>query len=144
MTNTITGHASELFGTWGDGYDFMDAARGWTFFSGWGESGWDAGLWPYVIVGAREIPDGKAQSIYYVEGDVTIRTHENLDAAISHLDEIVLWHWQVDGNGPKDARDYTPETMPERYRGPFNWHRLCVARGEPFCSRCQNAQKGDA
>lgn len=141
-----TGNASEVFGSW-DGFETIEKAQeaGWLIYSAWGAEGWDAGAWPLVIIGQRAVPgprsegDAVVESLYVVEGDVTIEGWATYQESERHLDSIVLWHWRHEGNGPSDIGDFTADTMPDSYRGPFRWHRVCVSTGEPHCPRCNEA-----
>lgn len=96
--------------------------------SGWGRDGWDAGEWPYCVLGwSRGWHEGcrLPTLIEYVEGDVTVRYYDTDEQRLAATDRAVEWHWRHGPNstGP-DLSGYAEGRLPEQFRGPFSWARL--------------------
>ncbi|MCU1531108.1 MAG: hypothetical protein JWO49_679, partial [Arthrobacter sp.] len=69
----------------GDGYDWMDTLEGtaWSVLPNWGNEGWDAGSWPYIIFAVARTRDRSGELFgygTYVEGDTTTHWFRTQDA----------------------------------------------------------------
>ena len=124
----------------GDGYDVMDEVRKgqWRSIANWGESGWDLGNWPYVVIYWRESvttrqgPVADAQRIskayemtYYVEGDLTTYRYDTAEERSTATDGLALFHWNWSSEREPDVEAYeTVEELPAEYRGPCTGERI--------------------
>lgn len=105
----------------GDGYDSMEALvnKGFHIYSSWGKDGWDAGDWPYVQIGLRApglarhngemCSTSVYETVYYVEGDISIKEFPSREEAIAHLDTLVHWHWNNNSRGPRELDPSNPD-----------------------------------
>jgi len=92
----------------GDGWDFLQMlpTAGWSSVRAWGRHGWDLGDWPLVIVAARRcVHSGQVEVCEYVQGDLTITTWPDVDAATGHVNGLAQAWWDRTGRGPTDAAD---------------------------------------
>lgn len=107
----------------GDGYDFIGALDRslWRPHSTWGQDGWDAGDWPYVVLASVEAL-AEYGALYYVEGDVTVASFGKAAERDAWIDVRVFWHWKA-RNEPWVAEVESVDDLDPKYRGPFSWER---------------------
>ena|ERR1039458_7277429 len=124
----------------GDGYDRIGLANryGWSALPGWGQDGWDLGVWPYVVVFIRDRKGSDADhglqighDLYdlaqNVEGDASCYTFGSVEARSAAIDYLFAWY-QVGGDLKdefdtlgitREALDGGTISVPEIYRGPY-------------------------
>lgn len=135
------------YGDYGDGYDWISETGprlGFHALSAWGLDGWDLGQWPYVSlsIGRRE---GVVTVLEYVEGDLTFRDFASESDAFGFLDACLFFWTEPAVEALRAAVPVVPasvEGLPDRFRGPFSWHRLNASKGERCgagCSKCVEA-----
>lgn len=108
----------------GDGYDWMDTLEGtaWSVLPNWGNEGWDAGSWPYIIFTVARIRDGSGELFgygTYVEGDTSTHWFRSQEACFAAITAEVFFHW---ASGQSDGPDSLPATaagLPEEDRKPY-------------------------
>lgn len=108
----------------GDGYDWMDLAEdaGWSTLALWGNDGWDAGQWPYVIMSVcKQTGDDGTETFgfsTYVEGDTSTEMFATRLELWARISKECAWYWRAgQSDGPKDL---PPEgdPLPIQYRVP--------------------------
>lgn len=99
----------------GDGYEWMDTLGGtaWSVLPNWGSGGWDAGVWPYVILAAARIRDDNGELFgygTYVEGDTSTHWFRSQDACFEAITAEDFFHWT---SGQSDGPDNLPTIAAE-------------------------------
>lgn len=115
--------------------DHMDRIKGSSAIGSWGQDGWDAGKWPYVIFATLADQDTPSWGwAMYVEGDIYEHYFDHEECRNSSLDQQIAWYWCSETHEAGDAaREFkarddneglgvTP--LPDRFRGPFSWSRV--------------------
>jgi hypothetical protein len=88
----------------------------------WGNDGWDAGSWPYIIFAVARTRDGNGELFgygTYVEGDTTTHWFRTQDACFDAVATEVFFHWE---SGQSDGPDNLPATavgLPPEDRKPY-------------------------
>ncbi len=102
----------------GDGYDFMHGAaeHGWAALSNWGEDGWDAGDWPYVIIFIRGHKDIGYWTMVHVEGDLSVNKFDTMGEALQNLDTTVHFYWT---GSPSRYGLVDVDLADPKYHGPY-------------------------
>lgn len=105
-----------------DGYDWIERLpRGWHVVASWGEDGWDLGSWPYVVIAVFASSTEWAHAVY-VEGDISVHTHESQGELVAAIDEVAEFYWRT---GQYSSPDDLPEGkgLLPRHRGPYGRKR---------------------
>ena len=129
-----------------EGYGWIEKSRdklGLDAVSGWGLDGWDLGDWPYVIY---SLTSDRLTVVAYVEGDLTFETFADRDGARARLDAALLFYSGYAADAlravfPGAAVPGSVLDVPERFRGPFSWHRLAQSKDETCGSGCRTCQR---
>jgi hypothetical protein len=110
------------------GHGWMDrlTGTGWYPVPDWGNSGWNLGRWPYVVIAAYDPPPDHPQ-VYglatYVEGDIDVTSFPTRAERDAATDRIAAFYWRNYDTGPDDLAANDADLAPQ-HRGPFSWERL--------------------
>lgn len=103
---------------WGDGFAWVEDARGWAPVRRWGHYGWQLGDWPTFIVLVTSVHAGP-RLIYgvatYLHGDVSVAAFDSEEEAIHEVDLVAADYWR--------SMPFPPSALPDG-EGPFERH-LC-------------------